>query len=293
MRLMTRLPDGVLTGLVALSTLFVSTLLMAEAQPPANVHWAYSAYFGTGWYSVDGDRDVFIVRLTPEWELSEPSLKIGERRLGWYLRTPVSTGLDQFTRDELIEAVDLDNVAFLSINPALEVEVPINDIWALRPYASVGYGRALNSSEDAWTYWAGIKSRVTLHAGQKSTWHLINQVGYVGYTPGKGKDDEFWPVMAGLEVSHPFGQATDGDPQWLLHWKIGYTYFGNDVIFSRAPSASEDISDQWEIGAGLGRRDERIKIWFLSFDRLGIGYRSSSNGALSGVSFFFRSAFER
>jgi hypothetical protein len=290
---LTRLPDRTLTGLLVLSGLIGASPSSAQIQPPANVHWAYSAFFGTGWYSVEGDRDVFILRLTPEWELSESSLENGERQLGWYLRLPVSTGLDQFDVDELIEAVDLDNVSFLSINSTLEVEVPVNDVWALRPYASIGYGQVLNSSEYAWTYWAGIKSRVTLHAGPTSTWHLINQVGYVGYTPGKGKDDSFWPAMAGLEVSHPVGRTADGSRRWLLHWKVGYTYFGDDVIFSRAPSAGQDITDEWEVGAGYGRRDGRIKIWFLSFDRLGIDYRTSSNGALSGITFFFRSAFER
>jgi hypothetical protein len=276
------------------AALFAATTpSMSQDQSPANVHWAYSAYFGTGWYSVDGDRDVFIFRLTPDWELAESSTDNGERQLGWYLRTPVSIGLDRFAVDDLPEVVDLDNVSFLSVNPTLEVEVPVNSHWALRPYASIGYGRILNGSEDAWTYWAGVKSRVTLHDGKMSTWHLINQFGYVGYTPSDGKDDSFWPVMAGFEVSHPFGRVTDGNPPWLLHWKLGYTYFGNDVFFSRAASVSRDITDQWEVGAGIGRRGERLKIWFLSFDRLGIGYRSSSNGALSGVTFFFRSAFER
>ncbi len=279
--------------LLILPCLSIVTPLSAQEDGQASVHWAYSAYFGTGWYAVEGDRDVFIFRVTPEWGLRESSYETGERRLGWYIRTPVSTGLDQFAVDDVIEAADLNNVAFLSVNPTLEVEVPINAIWAIRPYASFGYGRVVKSNEYAWTYWAGVKSRVTLHAGTTSRWELINQLGYVGYTPSEGKEDSFWPAMAGLEVSHPFTRAGDGNPRWLFHWKVGYTYFGNDVFFSRAASVSRDITDEWEIGAGIGRRNEKIKIWFLSFDRLGIGYRSSSNGTLSGVTFFFRSAFER
>lgn len=285
----TRLPGW----LPAIACLCFPVTTLAQEQPPANVHWAYSSYFGTGWYSVDGDRDVFIFRVAAQWELQEPAFEDGERRLGWYLKLPVSTGLDRFSVDELDQVVDLDNVAFLSVNPTLEVEVPVNDIWHLRPYASVGYGTVFNSGEDAWTYWAGIKSKVRLHAGERSTWHLINQLGYVGYTPGEGQDDSFWPAMAGLEVSHPLGWRSESGSQWLFHWKAGYTYFGSDIFFSRAPSVSKDISDEWEIGAAIGRQDERVKIWFLSFDRLGIGYRSSSNGALSGVTFFFKSAFER
>ncbi|MCK5326255.1 MAG: hypothetical protein KAJ57_09600, partial [Woeseiaceae bacterium] len=46
-------------------------LLPATGEPqetgPSPVHWAYSAYFGSGWYRVSGDRDVFVVRMTPRW----------------------------------------------------------------------------------------------------------------------------------------------------------------------------------------------------------------------------------
>ena len=284
------------TTLAAICSLLISACLPAGSnaqESSANVHWAYSAYFGTGWYSVENDRDVFILRVTPQWELAEPSIDNGERELGWYLKTPVSFGLDRFDIDDPLEAADLENVSFLSINPGVDLEIPVNRIWALRPYASVGYGRVFNSSESAVTYWAGVKSRLELHSGERSTWYLVNNVGYVGYSPNEGSSDSFWPAMAGLEVNHPFGKTTANSSQWLIHWNAGYTYFGDDVFFSRAASSSQDITDQWEIGAAIGKRDDPIKIWFVSFDRLGLGYRRSSNGALSGVTFIFRSAFEK
>jgi hypothetical protein len=266
----------------------------AQESQAANVHWAYSSYFGTGWYRVDGDRDVFVLRLSTTWELAESSYENGERKIGLYLRTPVSAGLDRFDIDDIPDAVDLDNVSFLSFNPGLDVEIPVNDIWSLRPYASVGYGRELNSSgEYAWTYWGGVKSRVELHAGERSNWYLINKLGYVGYTPKTGESDSFWPAMAGIEVNHPLGQRTESGSQWLLHWNAGYTYFGNDIFFSRSAEVNQDISDQWEVGAAIGRKDDPVKIWFLEFDRLGLGLRTSSSGDLQGVTFIFRSAFEK
>lgn len=260
----------------------------------ANVHWAYSAYFGTGWYQVSGDRDVFVVRLSNTWEFTEPSFDGGERRLGWYLRTPISFGLDRFDADNIPDAVDLDNVSFLSFNPTLDVEVPVNEIWSLRPYVSVGYGKELKSGgESAVSYWAGVKSRVALHEGERASWYLINKLGYVGYTPKSGDSDSFWPAMAGLEVNHPLGQRSESGTQWLLHWNASYTYFGNDIFFSRNPEVNQEISDQWEIGAAIGRRDDPVKIWFLEFDRLGLGLRTSSSGDLQGITFIFRSAFEK
>lgn len=263
----------------------------AQDSTAADVHWAYSAYFGTGWYSVSGDRDVFIFRLTPEWELAEPSYESGDRRFGWYLKTPVSVGLDRFDLDDVVDAVDLDNVAFLNVNPTLDLEIPVNDVWSLRPYASLGYGQVLDGSDSAWTYWAGIKSRVTLHSSPRATWYLVNMAGYVGYTPQEGNSDDFWPLMAGIEVNHPFGAVRPDGSQWLLHWNAKYTAFGKDVFFAKTPTSQREIGDQWDVGLAIGKRDAPVKIWFINFDRLGLGLRSSSNGDLQGITFIFRSAF--
>ena len=259
---------------------------------PSPVHWAYSAYFGTGWYSVSGDRDVYVVRMTARWALSDPVLDAdGNRSAGIYIKAPISVGLDDFDYDDILGAADVDNVSFLSVNPGIDIEVPINRIWSLRPYASIGYGHALGSSESAWTYWGGIKSRVTLHSG-KFNWRLLNQVGFVGYEPNEGPSDRFWPMMVGLEFDKPIGSSDDSSEQMLLHWFTTYTVFGDDLEFAGNPTVDQTITDQWELGIALGRRDSPIRIWFLNFDRLGLGYRTSSNGDLKGITFVFRSMFD-
>jgi hypothetical protein len=281
---------------VALTLLAMPALAVSqETEPdpdPASVHWAYSAYFGTGWYTVPGDRDVFVVRMTPRWTWSDAAFSEGgSRTLGKYLKFPVSAGLNRFDYDDPLEAVDLDNVSFLSVNPGIDVEIPVNSRWALRPYASVGYAHAFGSGDAAWTYWAGVKSRVSFSA-EKFDWHLVNQVGYVGYTPDVGPSDEFWPLSAALEFDHPTGDPADGAKQLHFHWRVAYTAFGRNLVFNGNPAGELEISDQWEIGAAVGRKESPIRIWFLNFDRLGIGYRRSSSGDLKGVTFFFRSMFD-
>lgn len=272
--------------------LLLPTLGFAQEPAPASVHWAYSAYFGSGWYRVVGDRDVFVVRMTARWHQSEASIDSdGNRTLGYHWKFPVSLGLDSFDYDDPLGAADLDNVAFLSVNPGIDIEIPVNSTWSLRPYASIGYGEELGGGQSAWTYWAGLKSRFSFQAGRLD-WHLLNQVGFVGYTPSDGPDDTIWPVMAGLEFDYPLGEPTDDRDQTLLHWYGSYTVFGNDLEFTGDPTTNIDITDQWEVGAAIGRRNSPISIWFLNFDRLGLGYRVSSNGELKGVTFVFRSFFD-
>jgi len=289
---MQRLLTAPILMLLAASLVLLPATGGTQETGPSPVHWAYSAYFGTGWYRVSGDRDVFVVRMTPRWTWSDASLDAnGSRVVGAHFKLPVSVGLDQFEFDDALDAVDVDNVSFLSVNPGIDIEFPINSIWSLRPYASIGYGQALGSSESAWTYWGGIKSRVELHSG-KFNWRLLNQVGIVGYTPNEGPSDSFSPLMAGFEFDHPMGSSADSRQQMLLHWHASYTVFGDDLVFSGDPTVNRSISDQWELSVALGRRDSPIRIWFLNFDRLGLGYRTSSNGDLKGITFVFRSMFD-
>jgi len=282
---------GQVLKLIAVTLLWPAAAIGQEP-PAASIHWAYSAYFGTGWYRVEDDRDVYVVRMTPRWALSEPSFDgPGKRSVGIYLKAPVTVGLDNFSYDDVIDAVDLDNVASMSINPGIDVEIPVNNIWSLRPYASVGYGHAFGSGESAWTYWGGIKSRVSFQAG-KLNWGLLNQVGFVGYTPGEGSSDAIWPVMIGAEFDHPVGAARPNDDQTHLHWHATYTAFRDDLDFSGNPIVDRPVSDQWEFGVAIRRRDSPISIWFLDFDMLGLGYRLSSSGNLKGITFIFRSVFD-
>jgi hypothetical protein len=99
--------------------------------------------------------------------------------------------------------------------------------------------------------------------------------------------------MAALEFDYPLGRDEEESRQLLLHWHAAYTVFGNDVVFSGRPSIDTGIRDQWELGLALGRRDSPIRVGFLNFDRLGLGFRSSSDGDLKGITFIFRSLFDQ
>lgn len=278
--------------ILLVAALLLPQATLAQESPPSQVHWAYSAYFGTGWYRVASDRDVYVVRVTPRWDRGEPSIdEDGNRTLGLFFKTPVSFGLDRFDYDDIAGAANLDNVSFLSVNPGIDIEIPVNEVWTLRPFASIGYGGAFDGGDSAWTYWGGIKSRFSFRSG-KLNWHLLNQAGFVGYTPSEGPDDAIWPVMAGLELDYPVGAPTADGDQLLLHWRAAYTVFGDDLEFNSGPAGDLLISDQWEVGVAFARRDSRIPIWFLDFDMLGLGYRASSNGELKGITFIFRSMFD-
>ena len=68
---------------------FSSPLPHAQVSEGEVMHWGYAAFFGTGWYSIDGGGDVFSLMLKPRWRWREPELDENGTRilrmdlLGW------------------------------------------------------------------------------------------------------------------------------------------------------------------------------------------------------------------
>ena len=270
-----------------------ATPVHAQELDRSSVHWAYSSYFGTGWYRVDGQRQVFVLRTTPRWALRTPAIADdGTRTIGVEFRFPVTAGLNSFILDDLSGTVDPDNLASLSVTPGVDVTFPVTSRWSLRPFAAIGYGTIINDGESAWTYWAGVKSRFTFQHG-KLDWALLNSLTYVGYQPSVGSSESFWPLLAGLEFDYPIGTYWPGGDPVILNWHATYTRFQNDLDLVSDSGLTRAITDQWELGIAFGKKDQRIRIWRFQFDRLGLAYRFSSNGDLEGISLVFRSLFDR
>jgi hypothetical protein len=282
--------------LVFAASVFLFNRAQAQEVGINEVHWAYSAYFGTGWYQVSGDRDVFVLRMTPRWNIRDADYSAdGDKTIGIELRFPITLGLDRFNLDDIPEIIDLDNVASISVTPGIDITIPVTARWSLRPYAAVGWGTVLGGSESSWTYWGGVKSHYSFKNGNLD-WALINSVTYVGYAPNQGESEYFLPLMAGLEFDYPFGKRKLAGEQLMLSWHGMYTTYENslDFILDEGPlRPSEAITDEWEFGISLRKQTSPIRIWFMNFDRLGLAYRFSSSGDLKGISFVFRSVFDR
>ena len=159
----------VLVQLLPLSLPAHSAEAVTTAEDPARqVHWAMGAFFGTGWYRVDNNRNVYILRVPPSQTLRESSMNAnGERTLGIEIQYPVSFGVHNL--DALDDFLDFDNYATVSFTPGIQVEIPVTEKWYLRPYANLGWGTETKSSDSAWIFYGGVKSRYRLGGDQVST----------------------------------------------------------------------------------------------------------------------------
>ena len=278
-----------------LSTCLLFSVAESQAQEStaSSVPWAYGAYFGTGWYRIEGGRDVYVIRYTPRWEFRESDFAAdGKRTIGIEFRFPVTFGLNDFSYDDLVGSVDPDNLSSLSVTPRIDITIPVTERWYLRPFGAVGWGGTFNNSESVLTYWGGVKSRYSFQHG-KLDWALLNSLAYVGYTPSEGPSDDFWPLMAALEFDYPLGNRKLGGEQAILNWYGMYTSFEKRMEQRLGDGSSLQITDQWEFGISIHKEHEPIKVWRFKFHRLGLAYRFSTSGDFKGISFVFRSIFDR
>jgi hypothetical protein len=261
----------------------------AGSEPPKQVHWAVGAFFGTGWYRVDDNRSVYVLRIPPRQTLSRASLdEHGNRQLGIEIQYPVSLGLNKL--DEIPDFVEFDNYSTISFTPGVQVEVPINRRWSLRPYAHLGYGWESETQEGALIWYGGVKSRY-LFSDSRYRWSLLNGLFFAGYKPEFEDRGQYASFMTGLEFNQPLQSFRLNDDPLYLNWHLTYDWFFDELSFHVDADNVESFRDQWELGLALGKRDRPIKIWFMSFEHIGLAYRWSSNANFNAITVNFRSPF--
>jgi len=259
------------------------------AEPAKQVHWAVGAFFGTGWYQVDENRSVFILRIPPRQTLRQAGLdEEGNRRVGVEIQYPVALGLSKL--DEIPDFIEFGNYSTISFTPGVQVEIPVDRKWSLRPYVHLGYGWEAETQEGAAIWYGGIKSRYRLRDG-RFRWSLLNGLFFAGYKPEFENRGQYGAVMAGLEFSQPLGSVRLNDDPLYLNWHVTYNWFFDELSFHVDRDRVESFRDQWEFGVALGKRDTPINIWFMKFQQIGLGFRWSSNGNFNAITLNFRSPF--
>jgi hypothetical protein len=273
---------------------FAPALLQAQSEPQIpdpeeQVHWAVGAFFGTGWYKVDNNRSVFVLRVQPRQAVRDPFIdEEGSRKPGLEIVYPVSLGLSQL--QDVPDFIDFGNYATISFTPGVIFEVPVNQQWSLRPFVNAGYGWELESREGALIGYGGVRSRYRLIDGRQR-WSLLNGLYYAGYRPEYEDRGQYGALMAGVEFAHPLGSVEfNGDPLDLnLH--LTYNWYFDRLNFHSDAERFENFRDQWELGVAFGKREDRLEFGFMSFEQIGLAYRWSSDGRFNAITVNFRSPF--
>jgi hypothetical protein len=269
-----------------LLVLCTGTPAAAQEQDPATLyHWAYASAFGTGAYRF-GDDAVFAVRLTPEYSLRDMDLEEGE--FGVALSFPVTLSVQQTSIDELIGGEIPDSFQTVSFVPGLELQIPMNPKWVLKPYGHMGWGVELSGDDNAAIYYAGLNSRYAL-GPKKAEYGILTGLQYYGYTPTNGPADRFFRFMAGVELDYQLDGVEAYNRQLYLKPHVIYYHYFGDLDFSILSQPPVEIKHEWELGFAVGT-EKFMKFWGFRFDRIGIAYRAGSQ--IDGIRLFFRSVFD-
>jgi hypothetical protein len=278
-----------LGGTAPVASIAQTPALPPEPDPEEQVHWAVGAFFGTGWYRVDDNRSVFILRMTPRQSLRESALEADDgRQLGIEILYPLAFGINKL--DDIPDFIDFDNYATISFTPGVALEVPVNERWWLRPFAHLGYGRELESGEGALIGYGGLRTRYRLLEGLYR-WSAIGGLYYAAYKPDYGHRGQYGALMAGLEFNQPLGSGQARDDPLFLNWHLTYSWYFDNLNFHSDAENFASLRDQWELGVAIAKRDRPLELGFLSFEQIGLAYRWSSDGRFDAITINFRSPF--
>jgi hypothetical protein len=260
---------------------------------PSIIPWAYSAFFGTGVYEIEGGEETYAFRYAPGWRLREASIdEHGERTIGIKLKFPVSLSLQELDLAAIGATLEFDNVSTITVVPGVEIDVPMGPRWSLKPFAYVGWGTDTDLDASAWVYWTGIKSRVRF-AAEGFDWALVNSLTYAGYRDDDDERSAVLPLLTAFEFDRPLANKRIRNETVHLHWHVGYTEYLNEVEIFTSDLREVDVENEWEVGMAFSTGAEPLRLWRLHWDRVGISYRFSSDREFRGVGLFFSSLFDR
>jgi len=82
-----------------------------------------------------------------------------------------------------------------------------------------------------------------------------------------------------------------GSEPLYLSWLGSYTSFSNGLYFVFQDTSTKPITDEWEFGVSLRKKEKPLKVWLMYFERLCLAYRFSYSDGEGRISFIFRSVY--
>lgn len=254
-------------------------------------HWAMAPFLGTGAYRFDDEETVWVFEFTPRWTLREPPAdEDTSRHAGIDFLLPSTIGLSQFDLDNLPGTLDPDNVATLTVVPGIYATLALNERWTLLGVAHLGIGVRLDGAENALIHRLGLRARYRLGADGRH-WNLIAALEQFGYNTDRDRSGRILPMSLTAEYEH---EVAGGAAQVVVHATA--TRYLDSLSISEIGDVRASITQDVEFGIAY-RPAERLRLWRLSWERVGIAYRrgedDDGDSTFDGIRLYFRSVFDQ
>jgi hypothetical protein len=250
-----------------------------DSPPPETfANYGFASELGSGVYSIDG-RTVQIYTIPLSFNLRAASPQ--QARPGLDLLIPITVGFFDFETSDVAQLKVPHEVGELSIEPGVQLDYRLTDVWHLYPYAKAGAAVAFSSDSDAFIYSFGLRSEYRF-LGDSSVGLYTADLRHAGvhYTA---------ELPAGVAQNDSFTRLRDA-VEWRrsIRWTIGTRHieispYGVMDLYIDPPSASAlgiaRQALQFETGVMFGVAP-MWEIFGVTLPRLGISYRFA--GEFSG-----------
>ena len=259
-------------------------------EEPEPIHWALASLFGTGWYTIDGNREVYVLRAPMRYTIRETEFG-GEAgaQTGIDFHFPATLGYHRV--DEIGDFLEPENFSTLSITPGVEFEIPVTEAFWLRPFVMAGYGAGGSDTEDVWLLNAGVKSRYRIER-ERGSWDLLGNLYWAGYREINGEEsDGLGGVLLGVERSHAFKRSN-----YNAHLHLSYTYLGRPLEYlevERDQGEQKTIDDFITVGLAFSPKSGRFDFELYRPYQLGLALEFDPDGNYFAIKFNSRSWFTR
>jgi len=250
----------------------------AGEDPGDLFNYSFAVWLGSGFYKVnDADKKLAVLRVPARYSLRPTQIDASAPvdRLGFRLLLPAVVAYQEETE------TDLDFGAFAFV-PGLEIDIPVNKYWTLKPFGQLGAGKDTAGGTFQYIYGGGIKSLVSV-SWRKFVFGIGNSWVAAEDKDASSHDTKGFSLFnAGLDIRHPTN-FTLFDRQLDIGGYFVVNYFKNNVDILGADGNTSKIKTLYEVGLTFGVK-EPVDIWMVSFDRVGIDYRWGDEG-LRGIGF--------
>jgi hypothetical protein len=250
----------------------------AGEDPDELFNYSFAVWLGSGYYRVrDSDKRFAVLRVPAAFtlrpaDIDKPSLI---DRLGFRLLLPAVVGYEKETDTNF-------SFGSVALVPGLEVQIPVNRYWTIKPFGQAGAGKDTAGGKVQYIYGGGLRSLISI-PWHKFVFGIGNSLVLAEDRDSTSKDSSgFSLVNAGLDVQYPTNLNVF-DRQLNVGAFFVANFFQNRVDILRDDGETDRIKRLYDLGLTIGF-SEKLSIWKVGLDRIGIDYRWGSQN-FKGIGF--------
>lgn len=254
------------------SMIISSTTSQARAgeDPDELFNYSFAVWLGSGYYRVgDADKRFAVLRVPAAFTLRPADIEKSSLidRLGFRLLLPAILGYEKETDTNF-------SFGAVALVPGLEVQIPVNQYWTIKPFGQAGAGKDTAGGNVQYVYGGGLRSLISI-PWYKFVFGVGNSLVLAEDRDSTSKNSSgFSLVNAGLDVQYPTN-LTAFNRQLNVGVFFVANFFQNRVDILRDDGETDRINRLYDVGLTFGFK-ESVSIWKVQLNRVGIDYRWGS-----------------